>query len=69
MCVDFANLNKVCPKDSYPLLKIDKLVDAMTRHAFLSFMDAFLGYQLIPLFPEDQQKTAFVPIGVYTATR
>jgi len=27
MCVDFTNLNKACPKDSYPLPSIDALVD------------------------------------------
>ena len=41
MCLDFTDLNKACPKDSYPLLKIDKLVDAIARHALLSFMGAF----------------------------
>ena len=28
MCVDFTNLNKVCPNDSYPLPSIDALVDS-----------------------------------------
>ena len=27
MCVDFTNLNNACPKDSFPLLRIDQLVD------------------------------------------
>ena len=27
MCVDFVNLNKACPKDSYPLSSVDSLVD------------------------------------------
>nr|XP_027103133.1 uncharacterized protein LOC113724429 [Coffea arabica] len=27
MCVDFTNLNKACPKDCYPLPRIDQLVD------------------------------------------
>ena len=27
MCVDFTDLNKCCPKDPYPLPRIDKLVD------------------------------------------
>ena len=27
MCVDFTDLNKACSKDSYPLLRIDTLVD------------------------------------------
>jgi len=57
MCMDFINLNKACPKDSYPLLKIDKLVDAMVGHALLSFMDTFFGYHQLPLYPEDQEKT------------
>ena len=60
MCVDFADLNKACPKDSYPLLKIDKLVDATVGHALLSFIDAFSGYHQIPLCPEDQKKIAFI---------
>ena len=44
MCVDFTDLNKVCPKDSYPLLWIDVLVDLTARYQLLSFMDAFSGY-------------------------
>ena len=28
MCIDFTNLNKACPKDEYPLPRIDRLVDA-----------------------------------------
>ena len=32
MCVDFTNLNKASPKDSYPLPQIDALVDSTTRH-------------------------------------
>jgi len=40
-CVDFTDLNKACPKDSYPLPQIDILVDLIARHQLLSFMDAF----------------------------
>ena len=29
MCVDFTDLNKVCPKDSFPLPRIDQLVDSL----------------------------------------
>ena len=32
MCVDFTDLNKACPKDSYPLLWVDVLVDSTARH-------------------------------------
>ena len=44
VCIDFTDLNKACPKDSFPLPHIDMLVDATTGHELLSFMDAFLGY-------------------------
>ena len=41
MCVDFTDLNKACPKDSFPVLKIYQLVDSTAGHNLLSFMDAF----------------------------
>ena len=44
MCIDFTDLNKACPKDSYPLPQIDTLVDSTTRHQLLSFMNAFSSY-------------------------
>ena len=44
MCMDFTDLNKACPKDSYHLPRIDQLVDSTAGHQLLSFMDAFSGY-------------------------
>ena len=44
MCVDFTDLNKACPKDSFPLPRIDQLVDSTTRHKLLTFMDALSRY-------------------------
>ena len=41
MCVDFTDLNKACLKDSFPLPKIDQLVDSTAGHNLLSFIDAF----------------------------
>ena len=32
ICMDFTNLNKACPKDSYPLMWVDVLVDSTARH-------------------------------------
>ena len=60
MCVDFMDLNKACPKDSYSLPWIDTLVDSTARHQLLSFMDAFLGYNQIKMEEADQEKTSFV---------
>ena len=41
MCMDFTDLNKACPKDSYPLPSIDALVDSASGCKLLSFLDAF----------------------------
>ncbi|XP_030936360.1 uncharacterized protein LOC115961527 [Quercus lobata] len=60
MCVDFTDLNKACPRDSYPLPRVDVLVDSTARHQLLSFMDAFLGYNQIRMHNADQEKTSFV---------
>ena len=59
MCVDFTDLNKACPKDSYPLPSIDALVDSVAGCKLLSFLDAFSGYNQIKMHPMDEEKTAF----------
>jgi len=60
MCVDFTDLNKACPKDSYPLASIDALVDSAFGCKVLSFLDAFSGYNQIKMHPRDERKTAFM---------
>ena len=44
VCVDFTDLNKVCPKDPFPMPRINQLVDATVSHPRMSFLDAFQGY-------------------------
>ena len=66
MCTDYTDLNKACPKDPFPLPCIDKLVDNSTGYKYLSFMDAYSGYNQIPMHPVDQEKTEFITdMGVY----
>jgi len=60
MCVEFIDLNKACPKDSYPLPSIDALVDSASGCKLLSFLDAFSGYNQIKMHPMDEEKTAFM---------
>ena len=60
MCVNFTDLNKDCPKDSYPLPRIDQLVNSTAGHQLLSFMDAFSGYNQIKMDEADQEKTSFI---------
>ena len=60
MCVDFTDLNKACPKDSYPLPNIDALVDSASGCEMLSFLDAFSGYNQIKMHPRDEGKITFM---------
>ena len=60
LCIDFTDVNQACPKDSFPLPRIDLIVDATADHELLSFMDAFSGYNQISMDPDDQEKTSFV---------
>ena len=66
VCVDYMDLNDACPKDSFPLPRIDQIVDASAGHDMLSFLDAFSGYHQIPMYPPDAKKTSFImPHGLY----
>ena len=60
MCVDFTDINKACPKDSYPLPRVDVLVDSTARHQLLSFIDALSSYNQIRMHEDNQEKTSFV---------
>ncbi|GAA0143735.1 hypothetical protein LIER_35799 [Lithospermum erythrorhizon] len=66
MCTDFTRINKVCPKDCYPLPNIDRLVDSGTAYKVVDFLDAFRGYHQIFMAEEDVEKTTFVTeYGIY----
>ena len=66
MCVDFTNHNKACPKDHFPLPRIDQIVDSTGGCKLLCFLDAYSGYHQISMGLEDEEKTAFtIPFGVF----
>ena len=44
MCVEFIDLNKACLKNSFPLSRIDQMMDSTARYKLQTFMDAFSGY-------------------------
>ena len=60
MCVDFTDLNKACTKDSFPLPRIDQMVDSTAGHKLLTFINAFSRYNQIKLAKEVLEKTAFI---------
>ena len=57
MCTDYTDLNNACPKDVYPLPNINRLVDGAAGHDAMSFLDAYLGYNQIPMHESDKPKT------------
>nr|GEZ00779.1 hypothetical protein [Tanacetum cinerariifolium] len=60
MCVDFKDLNTVCPKDGYPLPKIDWKVESLCGYPYKCFMDTYKGYHQIKMAEEDEEKTALI---------
>ena len=66
LCIDFTDVNRAYPKDSFPLPRIDLIVDATASHELLSFMDAFSGYNQIKMDSSNQEKTSFMTgQGIY----
>ena len=53
ICIDYKDLNKACPKDRFPISRIEQLVDATTGHELISFMDTYLGYNQIRMHEPD----------------
>lgn len=60
VCVDFTNLKKACPMDSFPFPHIDWLVEATAGNELLSLMNEFSGYNQILMHLEDREKVEFI---------
>ena len=58
--MDYTNLNEAYSKESFPLPRIDHIVDVSAGHGMLSFLEAFSGYHQIPMHPPDAEKTTFI---------
>lgn len=60
VCVDFANLNKSCTTDPFPLPFINQLLYLIFGYAMFSFLNAYSGYNQLWMNPEDEEKTTYV---------
>jgi hypothetical protein len=70
MCIDITDLNKACPKDEFPLPRIDSLVDAAASSELMSLLDCYSGYHRIWMKKEYEPKTSFItPSGTYCYLR
>ncbi|GJT56486.1 reverse transcriptase domain-containing protein [Tanacetum coccineum] len=70
MCIDFKNINSACPKDYYPLPKIDSKIEAVMGFPLKCFLDAYKGYHQVQMADKDEEKTAFyTDQGTYFYTK
>ena len=64
--IDFRDVKITFPKDDFPLLNIDTLVDNTIGHEIFSLMDGFSIYNQIMIAKEDKYKMTFTtPLGTY----
>ena len=70
VCIDYRKLNAATRKDHFPLPFIDQMLERLAGHEYYCFLDGYLGYNQIPIAPEDQAKTTFTcPFGTFAFPR
>jgi len=68
--IDYRKLNSVARNDHFPLPFIDQILEKLTRWSFYCFLDGYYGYNQIPGYLKDQEKTTFTcPSGTFTYWR
>lgn len=53
MCIDFKDVNHVCPKDHFPLPRMDQIVESTAGCEKLCFLDAYSGHHQIRMKSSD----------------
>jgi len=54
----------------FPFLFINQMVECLVGHAYYCVLDSYLGYNQVPVNPEDQEKTTFTcPFGTFVYHR
>jgi hypothetical protein len=70
MCMDFIDLNKGCPKDDFPIARIDKIINSVVGCEMVALLNCFSRYHQIWLHKEDEEKTSFItPFRTYCYLR
>jgi hypothetical protein len=70
ICIDFTDLNKVCPKDDFSLPRLDSLMDVDATSKLMSLLDCYSGYRQIWMRKEDEPDSSFItPSGTYCYLR
>ncbi|GBN89969.1 Retrovirus-related Pol polyprotein from transposon 297 [Araneus ventricosus] len=70
LCIDYRKLNEFTVPDSYPLSRMDDLLQSAKHSTFMSIIDLKSEYRQINVHPADRDKTAFVcPFGTFRYKR
>lgn len=69
VCIDYRDVDCACPKDKYPNLFIDQIVDDCASGEIYSFMDGFSRYNQINILPADQTKISLSIPEVHFPTK
>lgn len=65
-CVDYRGLNAVTKADTFPLPRIDDLLDQLSKARYFSILDLASGFWQIQVEPKSREKTAFTtPHGLF----
>ena len=60
VCINYQKLNSTMKKDHFPPPFIDQILDRMAGSSYFCFMDGYLGYNQIAIYPDDQEKMRFI---------
>ncbi|GFS93111.1 retrovirus-related Pol polyprotein from transposon 297 [Trichonephila clavipes] len=70
LCIDYRKRKAQTVPDSYPLPRMDDLLNEAKPTPYMSTIDLSSGYHQVKVVAEDQDKTAFTcPFGIYKFTR
>ena len=58
-CVDYRKLNLLTPQDSFPIPRVDDILDRMVGSRYFTALDLKTGYWQIKISEESIEKTAF----------
>ena len=59
-CIDYRDLNSVTKSDTFPLPRVDDMLDELGRSKFFSTLDLAAGYWQVQVHPDSCEKTAFI---------
>uniref|UniRef100_A0A8C5M0U9 ribonuclease H n=1 Tax=Leptobrachium leishanense TaxID=445787 RepID=A0A8C5M0U9_9ANUR len=68
-CNDFRKLNSISKFDTYPMPRVDELIERLGKARYLTTIDLTKGYWQVPLTEQAKEKTAFsTPQGLFQYT-